>query len=101
MTYTCIQDWLRHRRQRWQRENNPYLIVSRITAADSTGPPVTSTTIQDSIRPLGISVSRLRADRIYDEARHTADPVHLMRLFGIGADTAMRYITAAHPDRAT
>jgi len=27
--------------------------------------------------------SRLRADRIVDEAVHTADPVHHMHLFGL------------------
>ena len=36
-----------------------------------------------------------------DEARHTADPVHLMRLFGVSDTTAMKYGCAAHPDRRT
>jgi len=27
------------------------------------------------------------------------DPVHLMRVFGISAKTAMTYIQAAHPER--
>jgi hypothetical protein len=35
----------------------------------------------------------------YDEARHTADPVHLMRVFGISVRTAMDYVYAAHPER--
>ncbi|MFF9803597.1 hypothetical protein ACF1G5_00435 [Streptomyces coeruleorubidus] len=48
---------------------------------------------------VGISARKLREDRIYDEARHTADPVHLMRLFGIGKGTAMKYVSAAHPDK--
>ncbi|HXA62218.1 MAG TPA: hypothetical protein VNW94_23965 [Streptosporangiaceae bacterium] len=50
-------------------------------------------------RPLGIGPSALRQDRILDEAKHTADPVHLMRVFGISATTAMDYIYAAHPER--
>jgi len=37
--------------------------------------------------------------RILDEARHTADPVHLMRVFGISDTTAMKYVYAAHPER--
>jgi hypothetical protein len=41
----------------------------------------------------------LRRDRILDEARRTADPVHLMRVFGITDGTAMNYIYAAHPDK--
>jgi len=36
---------------------------------------------------------------ILDEARHTADPVHLVRVFGIIESTAMNYVYAAHPGR--
>jgi hypothetical protein len=42
---------------------------------------------------------RLRQDRILDEARHTADPVHLVRVFGITESTATNYVHAAHPGR--
>jgi hypothetical protein len=42
---------------------------------------------------------RLRQDRILDEARQTADPVRLMRLFGVSDTTAMKYVYTAHPDR--
>jgi hypothetical protein len=31
--------------------------------------------------------------------RQTADPIHLMRLFGICDSTALKYIFAAHPQR--
>jgi len=48
---------------------------------------------------LGLSPGQLRRDRILDEASHTADPVHLMRVFGISAKTAMTYVQAAHPER--
>ncbi|MFE5753352.1 hypothetical protein ACFQ7I_06435 [Streptomyces massasporeus] len=41
----------------------------------------------------------MRRDRIRDEAFEVGDPLHLMRLFGINARTAMRYITAVHPER--
>ncbi|KUN37979.1 hypothetical protein AQJ27_45530 [Streptomyces olivochromogenes] len=47
---------------------------------------------------VGISASRLRQDPIYDEARHSADPVHLIRMFGLATSTAMKYVMAAHPD---
>ncbi|GHF27678.1 hypothetical protein GCM10018772_61580 [Streptomyces fumanus] len=33
-------------------------------------------------------------DRILDEAHETADPVHLMRVFGIAPTTAMKYVKA-------
>ncbi|MEU6719668.1 hypothetical protein ABZ897_50135 [Nonomuraea sp. NPDC046802] len=54
--------------------------------------------MHEIFRPPGISPSKLRQDRILDEAKHTADPVHLMRVFGISADTAMKYVYAAHRD---
>lgn len=34
------------------------------------------------------------------EARETADPVHLVRLFGIHPNIAVKYVHAAHPDKA-
>ncbi|MGW2635110.1 hypothetical protein ACWC2K_38250 [Streptomyces chattanoogensis] len=49
--------------------------------------------------PKGVTMDGLRQDRILDEAFDKADPLHLMRLFGITAQTAMRYIKAAHPER--
>lgn len=42
---------------------------------------------------------RCASDRIRDEAFEVGDPPHLMRLFGISVRTAMRYVTAAHPER--
>lgn len=36
---------------------------------------------------------------ILDEARATADPVHLMTLFGITEETAMDYLASAHPEK--
>lgn len=42
---------------------------------------------------------RLPAVGKLDEARHTADPVHLMQVFGLTAKPAMDYIRAAHPER--
>ena len=40
-----------------------------------------------------------RVDRILNEAQHTDDPLHLVRLFGLSPRTAMKYIHAAHPHR--
>ncbi len=48
---------------------------------------------------VGVTPSALRADRILDEARQTADPIHLMRLFGICDETALRYVFTAHRER--
>ncbi len=85
-------DWLRDRHQRWPLTANPYLLVSQQTVADDRLPPVSTMVMNDIFRPLRLSPSKLRQDRILDEARHIADPVHLMRVFGIAAETAMKYI---------
>ncbi|MFH8732871.1 MULTISPECIES: hypothetical protein [unclassified Streptomyces] len=47
----------------------------------------------------GLTLSGLRQDRILNEAAESAFPLRLMRLFGITEKTAMRYVTAAHPER--
>jgi hypothetical protein len=73
------------------------LLVSQQTAADTT--PVEPRYIEERFAPTGISPSRLRRDRIFDEARHTADPMRLMRLFGICDTTAMKYVFTARPER--
>jgi site-specific recombinase XerC len=93
--------WLRERVQRWPHSTNPHLLVSQQTAVDPSQPPVCRFTIQALFFPLGITPGQLRVDRILDEARHTADPVHLMRLFGIADTTAMKYVYTAHPERRT
>ncbi|MEU6799006.1 hypothetical protein ABZ907_45560 [Nonomuraea wenchangensis] len=48
----------------------------------------------------GIHAHRIREDRLLYEAAVTADPVHLIRVFGVSVGTAMRYVNAAHPERA-
>jgi hypothetical protein len=40
------------------------------------------------------------SDRVLDEARYTAAPVHLVHLFGIHPGAAVRCVHAAHPDKA-
>jgi site-specific recombinase XerC len=99
LTQTLAIGWLRERHRRWPRSTNPHLLVSQQTAVMDTRPPISSMVMTDIFRPLGLSPSKLRQDRILDEAMHTADPVHLMRVFGISAETAMKYVYAAHPER--
>jgi hypothetical protein len=99
LTHALAAAWLRERYRRWPVTANPHLLVSQQTAAMAICPPVSRLAISLIFRPLGLSPSKLRQDRILDEARHTADPVHLMRVFGIAARTAMRYVVTAHPER--
>lgn len=99
LTHGIIAAWLRHRRERWPESTNPHLVVSRQTAMDARRQSTSPSTLLTMVEPFGVTVSALRADRILDEARQTADPVGLMRLFGICDGTAMKYIYAAHPER--
>ncbi|HEY6423998.1 MAG TPA: hypothetical protein VIY28_12275 [Pseudonocardiaceae bacterium] len=99
LTHTLAVEWLRERHRRWPLTTNPHLLLSQQTATMDTLPPISSMVMNDIFRPLGLSPSKLRQDRILDEARHTADPVHLMRVFGITARTAMKYVYTAHPER--
>jgi len=97
VTAALASQWLRHRHHRWPHSRNPHLLVSQQTAADTS--PVGPTRIGAMFEPLGARPDRLRQDRILDEARHTADPVHLVRVFGITENTAINYVRAAHPGR--
>jgi site-specific recombinase XerC len=99
LTHSLAVAWLGERRQRWPHTSNPYLLVSQQSAVDSTPSPVTVPVIDRCFWPLGVSPSQLRQDRILDEARHTADPVRLMRVFGLSDTTAMKYLYTAHPER--
>ena len=99
LTCALAVDWLRERSRRWPVTTNPHLLLSQMSAADSAFPPISGTVMDAIFRPLALNPSRLRQDRILNEAKHTADPVHLMRVFGITATPAMRYVQAAHPER--
>ncbi|WP_236063616.1 hypothetical protein [Streptomyces poriferorum] len=98
LTYRCASVWLRERHRRWPVTTNPHLLINRWTAVDTTHSPI-GTTFTNIFRPTGLTMPTLRQDRIRDEAFEVDDPLHLMRLFGISSQTAMRYITAAHPER--
>jgi integrase len=99
LTLRLASQWLRERSQRWPRSTNPHLLVSQQTATDPAGSPMSRYAIYVIFNALGVAPSHLRIDRILDEARHTADPVHLMRVFGISDGAALRYVYTAHPER--
>ncbi|RVX39116.1 hypothetical protein EDD27_1458 [Nonomuraea polychroma] len=98
-THTLADAWLRERHRRWPTTTNPYLLINQMTAQNTQGPPVSRRFLHEVFRPVGPTPSKIRQDRLLDEARHTADPVHLMRVFGVTAGTAMRYVYAAHPQK--
>ncbi|GAA2972895.1 hypothetical protein GCM10010446_66680 [Streptomyces enissocaesilis] len=99
LTYRCASAWLHERHRLWPVTTNPHLLINRWTAVDTTLSPIGINTFSTVFRPTGLTMPTLRQDRIRDEAFEVDDPLHLMRLFGISSQTAMRYINAAHPER--
>lgn len=95
------EEWMRHRHECWPRTGNRHLLITGRTAADGQHPALSEPYLHRVLRRLGVRATQLRMDRIFDEARVTADPVRLMRLFGISATTATKYVATAHPDRVT
>ncbi len=76
----------------------PLQVLSQRSALDPDHPPVGKTLLRSDV-PQGLTLAGLRQDRILNEAVETADPLRLMRLFGIKEATAMHYFTVAHPER--
>jgi integrase len=99
LTCTLATGRLRERHRRWPLTVNHHLLVTGQTTADAADPPIAFTDLDAIFHKLGLRPSKLRQDRILDEAKHAADPVHLMRVFGLTAKPAMRYVQAAHPER--
>ncbi|WP_411107256.1 tyrosine recombinase XerC [Streptomyces sp. cmx-4-9] len=91
--------WELHRHHRWPDSSNPHLFVTRNTAVDDSGPPISAGVVQHLFQRIGLPAGRLHVDRIVDEARHSADPVRLMELFGLSNLSATRYVLSAHPDK--
>lgn len=96
-----IKAWLTERHRRWPLSSNPYLFVSPRTALHIDRPAVGISNFSTLRDRIGINFTRLRQDRLLDEALESADPVRLMRLFGITSYTAIHYVRTAHPERFT
>ncbi|MBD0844674.1 hypothetical protein [Streptomyces sp. TRM68416] len=73
---------------------NPHPLINRWAAVDAAHSSI-GTTFTAVFRPTGLTMQTLRQDRIRDEAFEVDDPLHLMRLFGISSQTAMRYISGS------
>ncbi|MDX2395221.1 hypothetical protein NJL88_35250 [Streptomyces sp. DK15] len=95
-----MADWLRERRRRWPKATNPHLLITSQTYRHPASPPVSYLAIRAAFNQIGLLPRQVWADRILDEARETADPVHLVRLFGIHPSIAVKYVHAAHPDKS-
>ncbi|MFE5717869.1 site-specific integrase [Streptomyces erythrochromogenes] len=98
-TLRLVTAWELQRHRRWPDSSNPYFFVTRNTAVDDSGPPISAGVVQLLFQRVGLPAGRLRVDRIVDEARHSADPVRLMELFGLSNLSATNYVLSAHPDK--
>jgi site-specific recombinase XerD len=99
LTMDLATAWITERVERWPDCSNPYLIVSRQTAVDDLHPLASAEVLKTPFERAGISAGKLRQDRLFDEARETADPIRLIRVFGVCSATATRYVAAAHPEK--
>ncbi|MFC9848673.1 tyrosine recombinase XerC [Streptomyces sp. NPDC060223] len=77
-TLRLVTAWELERHRRWPDSSNPYFFVTRNTAVDDSGPPVSVGVVQLLFQRVGLPAGRLRVDRIVDEARHSADPALLV-----------------------
>ncbi|MEU9438945.1 hypothetical protein [Streptomyces sp. NPDC048252] len=100
LTRHLLDDWLQTRHRQWPASPNPHLLVTTHSAHHPALPPVSYCALRRAFDQTGITPRQMWSDRVLDEARHTADPVHLVHLFGIHPGTAVRYVHAAHPDKA-
>jgi hypothetical protein len=94
-TAEAVTHYLDYRHGRWPNSTNPHLLINRNTATTMTA--VSPSWMGKLVRPLPISLDRLRQDRILQEALASgADPLRLSHIFSLGAKTSLRYTTAVN-----
>ena len=93
LTRNALLAWLGYRRATWPDTANRHVLVSRISAL-GTGP--VSPDYPGKHQLHGISLERIRRDRILQEALAAgADPLHLALVFNIDHTNALAYANAA------
>lgn len=100
LSVRLVTDWLRERRRRWPQATNPHLIITTHSYRHPASPQLSYCALRAAFDQIGLLPRQVWADRILYEAQETADPVHLVRLFGIHPNIAVKYVNAAHPDKA-
>ena len=94
LTYRALRAWLGHRRATWPRTPNRHVLISGQTALGSG--PVTRSYLSWNLQRHGVSIERIRRDRVLHEALTArADPLHLALVFGLSHTTASRYTLIA------
>jgi integrase len=94
LTYRTLRAWLDYRRATWPRTPNRHVLISGKTALGSG--PVSRSYLTWNLQRHGVSIERIRRDRVLHEALTArADPLHLALVFGLSHTTASRYTLIA------
>ena len=94
LSHRALRLWLDHRRATWPHTPSRHVLVSEKTVLGEA--PVTRGYIDFHLKPHGVSVERIRRDRILHEAlTGRPDPLHLSLMFGISQSTASKYALIA------
>lgn len=94
LTLRLVEQWLRHRAERWAGSANPHVLITKESAMRHG--PISHTHLALPLRPLGLTLEKLRMDRRLEEAIATGgDPLQVAEVFGIDPSTALRYAADA------
>ena len=94
LTYRALRAWMDDRRATWPRTPNRHVLISGRTALGSG--PVSRSYLAWNLQRHGVSIERIRRDRVLHEALTArADPLHLALVFGLSHTTASKYTLIA------
>ena len=94
LSHQALRAWLARRRAAWPNTPNRHVLISEKTALGDG--PVTRGYLDFHLKPHGVSVERIRRDRILHEAlTGRPDPLHLSLMFGISERPASQYARIA------
>jgi integrase len=94
LSHKALRAWLGYRRAAWPHSPNRHVLISEKTALGDG--PVTRGYLDFHLKPHGVSVERIRRDRILHEAlTGRPDPLHLSLMFGISERPASQYARIA------
>jgi hypothetical protein len=94
LSHQALRAWLDHRRATWPHAPNRHVLISEKTVLGDV--PVTRGYLDFHLKPHGVSVERIRRDRILHEAlTGRPDPLHLSLMFGISERPASQYARIA------
>ena len=94
LSHKALRAWLDYRRATWPNTPNRHVLISEKTALGDA--PVSRGYVNFHLKPHGVSVERIRRDRILHEAlTGRPDPLHLSLMFGISERPASQYARIA------